>query len=1082
MSHKKNELTENNNFQSRLNINNNKNNSITYISDKSEQIKSQNNNYKYKFSYKNNSQNYTKTSQIENIDNVKNINIKSIKPKNVPISKKSNILSSTSKLNCETKYSINKMTNMNYVNGLNKNIAKQNKERFPDLKFISYEKKDIYEKKRFSLNQDNKRYINTKNNYNCNNIKNERKYNNEIKYEQYFSEEELNNKRDNMNISLDLRNNNTKDNSRKYNNHSFKSIRNCSSEKKNINSKRSTNNQKYKCDIKIYNVNSQKKENIRTFSYDNSINKRSSTNTKIFLSDHSRAYEDLEYEFMRHKSFDKRYLKMQNSQNMQILQEEKLYQILLPIPPNEIDYICDFEIKSEINNDYIENKTTKNINIKTTEIISEKEINTNNNKNNNFIKRNIKYKKNTSWRKSNSPNKIKNKDLKIANFSLNFNETSRKFKGEMIIENTGLNYERSPRKWNDVLQLKSNKPLSIERGKKEPKVLSEASVEKLTYKGKIMSQNNNKNWNQINNKENVEKIILIPKRPNKIISKQKKELFTIPGQEKHWNDLILKKDGNNFVIKSNGNQNIEEEKEQDNIINEQDIEKSFKRNVKYIITRETKNGVDNSESSSEYDILKRISTCNNNKYENIIKNSFETNGKDRKVIINNIRKYHEIVENNQNINRNSFYKKKIIKNKEIISNNSNNNLITEVPETKVIINPHYKSDKENENIEYIYRQSITNKDIFKKTIGQNKLNKEDNLDNENDTENPTSETKGISDLSINIEGGPIHNLEFPTPTSNMRCEFREEIKLSPKYENNERENIQDIDNNNLNDNSDKNADINYMEEEYNNYTNIQNLEKQEKLVEVISEKERKSKESNSSSEKNDNNNNLNGSKSPINYICKKKSTKANQNKNKTIIKQKMIDDNLQKNENNLQENLINNSNLQNDNDIKKESKNETDYDINFPQEEKKRINLIEEEEKQDNNENSKNINMKKVENNINEEIENINQNNPKTIKININDSKEENNFEKSNGLYNSNHSKINKSDIFVDNGHINFGNITINNTLKRKKKKIKDEKKNDDNNLIHHFENKTANLIHENSINNPNQYDNLNSKVRILKK
>ena len=126
--------------------------------------------------------------------------------------------------------------------------------------------------------------------------------------------------------------------------------------------------------------------------------------------------------------------------------------------------------------------------------------------------------------------------------------------------------------------------------------------------------------------------------------------------------------------------------------------------------------------------------------------------------------------------------------------------------------------------------------------------------------------------------------------------------------------------------------------------------------------------------------------------------------------------------------------------------------------------------------------MKKVENNINEEIENINKNNPKTIKINNNDSKEENNFEKSNGLYNSNHSKINKSDIFVDNGHINFGNITINNTLKRKKKKIKDEKKNDDNNLIHHFENKTANLIHENSINNPNQYDNLNSKVRILKK
>ena len=43
---------------------------------------------------------------------------------------------SPSKMNCQTNYSINKINNTYYVNGLNK--SKINMERSPDLRFITY--------------------------------------------------------------------------------------------------------------------------------------------------------------------------------------------------------------------------------------------------------------------------------------------------------------------------------------------------------------------------------------------------------------------------------------------------------------------------------------------------------------------------------------------------------------------------------------------------------------------------------------------------------------------------------------------------------------------------------------------------------------------------------------------------------------------------------------------------------------------------------------------------------------------------------------------------------------------------------
>ena len=1069
MSLKKTELTENNNSQLQNQLQDNVNNNFQYIYDNSEQIKLQNKKYKYNYSNNNISNTKEDISKVKKNDKTKNINIKCIKPKNMDISPNNNFSASHSQINCETKYNINKMTNTYYVNGLNEIISKKNKERAPDLRFISYENKDIYEKKRYSFNEGNKSFFAKNNNIKLNS-KDEKKLNNDMKNNYLVTNKNLNNKKNNIIMNMKLNENSLEENIIKTNNHNFKSISNCSSREKKINKKHLT--RKYKCDIKIHNINEQQKDNLRTFSCGNSVNKRSTTNTKVFLSDHSKAYENLEYEFNRHKSFDNRYLKMQNSQNMQILQKERLYQILIPIPPNEIDNICNFQIPSKIekNNLFKEDE----LKIKNNEIISENGIYPRKKRNNYYYKKSL-YINNTNRAKINSF-KIKD-DLNIETFSLNFEDNGRKFKGEMIVENSDLSYERSPRKWNDDLQPRSNEPLSIEREKNNKAILSETSVEKLTYKGNIKNKKDINNWNQINNKEKVENINLIGERPNKILSKQNKELFSIEGQEKHWNEKILKQVQNTFLINPNVNKSKEEigENEEKTIINDDEIVKDLKRNIKYNITKEIKNGVDISESSSEYDILKRINSCNNKKYENIIKKSFESNGKDRRIIIN---------DNNQKneINKNGFYTKKVIQ------NNNDNNLKEELQEPEFIINPRFRIDKQSENIEYIYRQSITNKKIWNKKSEKIKLNKEDNYDNTNDMEGLTSETKVITELSSNLEESPSHSYEFPTPTSNMRCEYREEINsLSPKYMDKNGQ-IPQVKNNNENEKSTDN--INYMEEEYKNYiSNIENSEMKESKV--VDEKEINEIESidksNSIKEKDKYNNNYNSQKTQIQYICKKKTNKVDKNKNKLIIKKITNNDNTQNNEVNNQENQNNNLILHNLN--KKEVlRNEIEHEENYPPGEKSYLNEEENNFKKPKYENLNNIHVNNRENNTNC-LKKLNiYNSQKVTKNNaINDSKES-------GLHLSKRfskSKILKNDDdktkseFGNNAQINLGNIVINNTLKRPKKNNKKKENNhDEEGLIHHFEN-TNNIVSTNKNNNndfQNQYSHLNSKIRILKK
>ena len=951
MSNTKNEITENINSQPQIRIQSFKNNNISQLSEKTKQIKVKN---KYQYNYSNKNVN-TKNNKLSNISK---INIKCIKSKNISISphKKNNI--SPSKLNCETNYSINKINNTCYVNGLNKNISKINSARSPDLRFIPYENKEIYEKKKYIYDLKNTN-INT--NYNRNSRLNKNRKEKiidntnvtNIKYDKYFTEKDTNL---NMNTYL-IENNNTIVKSSKKNNHSFRSISNCSKDNRSQSNQRKTSNErKYKCDIRIHNeYNNTSKENIRPFSFDNKNKKRKTQNTKeLFITDNSRINNNLEYELNRNKSFDGKCLKMQNSQNLQILQEEKLYQIIIPIPPNETDHACHFQISPVKKKE--KEKENKNI-IEESEIITRK-----------IFKKNIKQGKKTSWIKSTSPKKENSENL-----SKNSEESNRKFKGQMQIEKNVLNFERTPRNWNS--QLKNEHQFSIEVKREKEKILSPTKAEKIS----------------------------------------------IEGIKKNFNDLIIKNENNDLVIKSNVNKE-EEEKEEKNIINDEEIGRERKRNVK-VITQETKNGVENSESSSDYDTLKQITNLNNKRYENIIKNSFEQNPNQRKVIINNIRRYYPY----SNINKNN----EIQINESLEIRNRNINYLSEFPDPELVMNPLYEENKLNEGTQYNYRQSITNKE-------QNESSKEHILEEENDIlDSPTDTKVNHERKSTNLEESQSQGqTDVPSPKSQLREEFREEIiSLSPRH-------INDIEQIN------KMKEINYMEEEYKIYTSnmrqseqlIENAEEQEQEQDELSQKERESNINFSFKMNMNNNNKYHLPKVKYQYICKTKSNKANKNKN-----------NKYENRTVMTQVIDNNSIIKNSGIIMQNINNDNKYRY---------------------------VNNNNIPNNIDENMGNLNMiyNSQKIQKNNDNSNLNEITFQRSNGLSKS---QLLKKENNNFNTKINLGNICFNNTLKRPSKtEIKNDNINNESNLIHHYEaKKEGNNISENEFN-----QNKNNKVKIIKK
>ena len=336
------------------------------------------------------------------------------------------------------------------------------------------------------------------------------------------------NRVENIRVNYHINNNNTNTNdvdlcncTRNYSNSSrknyrFKSSCNCSdrnkhlnrrymntlsSQRKEINESSDNSSRRYKYSIKIHNINVNKGMN-HSVSYDNVRNRKSRTN--VFSS------EDISSNnFERNnQSYDKEDLKMQNAQNMQVIQDEKMLQILVPIPPNRIDYACDLEISGRRKKKYTleeikeirrrkkiieENKIInkkeeeskikiKNIRVKkpnwnlTNEEIKanklsyenkiNKDIKGNENFNENKVIDNnklheIKVIKEKSKEKQKMKIKNKQKEYNIEKFNINISDDGRKFRGEMNIEKNKLEFEKQVKDPNSNLLLTSKEEIML---------------------------------------------------------------------------------------------------------------------------------------------------------------------------------------------------------------------------------------------------------------------------------------------------------------------------------------------------------------------------------------------------------------------------------------------------------------------------------------------------------------------------------------------------------------------------------------------------------------------------------------------
>ena len=285
--------------------------------------------------------------------------------------------------------------------------------------------------------------------------------------------------------------------------HSIKRYMNTiSSQRKEINESSDNSSKRYKYSIKIHNINVNKGMN-RSASYENIKNIKSRTN--VFSSEEASS-NNIE---RNNQSYDKDDLRMQNAQNMQVIQDEKLLQILVPIPPNQIDYACDLEISGkrkkkytleEINeirkrkkiieeNEIIKKKKEednikiKNLRVKKTnwnltneEIkanklsyennISNKKRNENINENENKIIDNnklheIKIITEKSKEKPKKKIKEKQKEYNIENFNINISDDGRKFRGEMNIEKNKLEFEKQVKNPNANLLSTSNEEIIL---------------------------------------------------------------------------------------------------------------------------------------------------------------------------------------------------------------------------------------------------------------------------------------------------------------------------------------------------------------------------------------------------------------------------------------------------------------------------------------------------------------------------------------------------------------------------------------------------------------------------------------------
>ena len=623
---------------------------------------------------------------------------------------------------------------------------------------------------------------------------------------------------ENMNINNTITNNGERSNCLKNyssakKNHNFVNICHCSPNKNNLNTfspeKNARNASKdskkeYKYNICIKNINVNKGMN-RSVSYGNMRTKKNITN--IYTSEE---YNNYNSQRSNNSSYDKKDLKMQNAQNMQILQEENLFQLLVPIPPNRIEYSCNLQFsgneqKKKLTSEEI-NEIKKRKIIKKTEIINEnenKEINYNNVVNKEIIEKNNKKIKRSNWNQTNRhvtdnkltylfnkkekqiPKKKPKIELDMQNFEINIADNGRKFKGEMYIENNNIEIEKQekdpnsnlllspnqaislkaeyPRKdWNNTSKLVNGRPFSIEGKPKQ--VLLERSVEKMSIKGK----NQKKDWNISNNERKEVNINLYTKKKRQNLSKEKVQPFFIKGKDKNWNYISKKENAENIMIKG-----VEKDNEEEILINDDYNNIGGNRYIQPINAEIRKVNEISEESISEYDVFKNLHLPNRsvNDYRELIADRMKYNEENKqKVIINQVKGYfpngietyrgkkNEVqnlqinvndVNNVNNVNQEKniiWYNQKIIKNQNLVNS------------------PKQVNSPENQ---YIYREVISHEQIDNNEI-------QPSSSNENNVE---------SDMKKEEDNSKDNQTEFNSPKSQTKYSYREEITLLSPFRN-----------------------------------------------------------------------------------------------------------------------------------------------------------------------------------------------------------------------------------------------------------------------------------------------------------
>ena len=1062
----------------------------TQVTNSEQSIKTQT--FKYKYVYSNTNTNNIKdikensfinnNSNLEknNINNISYIRINSKNNTKKQLSPKNKLLRSPSplyeKTNCETNYSINKISNVKYINGNDKKISDLNYIRKPDKKFINHDNNEqiLYTKNKkyimrgeneekcrcdindkctcgkrrniikmnqdgvmMSINKENDYYLNNKStisqnvnekknvktkyvNYLTDNI-NRKKHIKKLErknvetYPVFFSDEDINSKtksklmpnkkiieysspsnynyRNNRNIKISRyynENFNTVDDNKnkrlenvkrssyiniytgnqkspQKNNHTFKSICNFSQKKNNENrrnlnihseerselNKSNESNRKYKYNISIHNINVKRGMN-RSVSYE------SFRNTKRNISNvYSSEEYNKKYNIIKVPSYEKKDLKMQNAQNMQVIQEEKLFHILVPIPQNKIEYSCNLQFSGSGKKKYsLEeiNEIRKRKMIKETEIINKKRKEFYNNLvNKEIIVTKKQILKKPNWNKTNkaiNENKLnynfnkkqKNqKEFDTENFEINIADNGRKFRGEMYIENNTIEYEKqekdpnsnlllSPnqeisliaeyprRDWNNISKPISCRPLSIEGKPKQ--VLLERSVEKMSIKGKKPKNN----WNISNNERKEVNINLYQKKKRQNLSKERMQPFVIKGKAKNWNYTTKKENESNIMIKG-----IEKKKENEEevLINDDYnvIEGNHLRSLQAVIKKVHENTDD---SSSEYDVFKNLKNYGQmNDYKDIIIDSMKTAEEQenkRKIIINNITGVFP--------NGIELYKGK---------DNKLENIEINFQNTNSTISENYKNKITYNNILSPLKVSESNKIEFNTPKKETKIIYREIISNTQKEINngPQKDLNNLKNIQNNDNNSrDIPNTDFNSPKSQTKYLYREEIvSLSPSnfdnqidllsnnFSNLSSNQIGNIDNqndffskrnsnksgynneiNNFSNNKNKQEEIdNNYKNESEMHQNINQIKNQQNNF-LIEESEQQVPKIQDDETQMTNNNNLNLSgqnhkkQNQIQYIYKK----DNQNNEyfQLINQQKAVEEKYDSNNNNLKNNVI----------------------------------------------------------------------------------------------------------------------------------------------------------------------------------